>query len=202
MEILLLLAVGKKHNDPIWATAIDCRVWRSEDRGATWEPVDVPFAGQQLLALAIAPQDSTALLCSLTPQKNEMVLWRLQDVNGDWEQWLRQPLSQPYAQIAPAGHRAEQSWLVLDNEVWRHTGEGWQKVKTFEQTIQRIASNLAHDLLYVLVGQEVCYSKNGLDWASMIVPEEAGPLVDLQVVAGDKLLALDIKGVVWQASSG
>jgi hypothetical protein len=197
---IAVLAAGNEETDPIWAAAIDCQVWRSADRGATWQAVDVPFAGQQLLALAIAPQDSTVLLCSLTPQKNEVVLWRLQDVNGAWEQWLCQPLRQPYVQIVPVGQQAEQSWLFLDNEAWRHTAAGWQKVKSFEHTVRRATSDAAGSLLYALVGQELFYSGAEDDWMPIPLPNEAGSLIDLHLADSGKLLVLDITGVLWHVA--
>ena len=195
------LAVGKSKDDPMWAASIDCKLWRSDDAGVTWQSLDVPFADQQLLALAVAPADSTVLICTLASLKKEITLWRWVE-NATWEPWLRRPQTEPYAQVVAGGKQAEQSWLVIDKEVWRISSGEWQNCKTFDQTVRRVASNLANDLLYVLAGPEIWCTRDGLDWTSLTLPDEAGPLVDLQVVAGDKLLVLDIKGVLWQVSSG
>lgn len=194
------LAADNHPNAPVWAATIDCRLWRSDDRGGTWQHVDVPFAGQQLLALAISSQDSTVLVCSLNPLKKEVSLWRL--VDDSWELWLRRPITAPYVQIVAAGKAAEESWLAIDTELWQYAAGQWQKRKTFEQTIRRATLTINGDLIYVLLGQALCYSQDGLEWTSIEFPQEAAPLVDLQVAAGNKLFALDITGVLWQTTGG
>ena len=193
------LAVGKSKDDPMWAASIDCSLWRSDDMGVTWQAVDVPFAGQQLLALAIAPTDSTVLACSLDSFKKEVTLWRLAE-NANWEPWLGRPLTDPYAQVIAGGMYAERLWLVVGKEVWHFTSGEWQSCKVFDQTVRRAALNLSNDLLYVLAGQEIFCTRDGLEWISKTPPDEAAPVVDLQVLAEDKLLVLDIKGVLWQTS--
>lgn len=200
---VVALAAGESPGQPVWAAATDCRLWQSPDAGQSWQPVDeTPFAGQQLLALALTPEDDTLLAGSVQPQSGELTLWRRQAGEGEWEAWLRRPVSQPYIQVLPQGPGAEQSWLIVDKEVWRHTGAGWQLVKAFEQTVRRVAQDVAGERLYLLVGREIFCGGAGNDWLTLAAPPEAAPLVDLQVVGRARLLVLDVTGALWQAAPG
>jgi hypothetical protein len=138
------------------------------------------------------------ILASLASQRNELSLWRFQEQTG-WEEWFsRRVPPSPYIQLAVAGRQAEQSRLIINNELWGNPSGKWQKLAGFDETIRQMAFHPAHQPIYLLVGREVLTHAAGAGWVSVALCEEMHELIDIQMVETGELLGLDVMGVVWR----
>jgi hypothetical protein len=194
---LIALATNGRADSPIWAISLDCGLWRSDDEGATWQAVRVPFAGQQLVAVAMSPEDSTLILATLAPQRNELSLWRLQDEAG-WEAWFSQVVpASAYIRLAVEGCRGEQSKLVINEQLWAYQSGAWQKTASFDAPIRQLALQPASGAVYLLVGRKVL-SGAGDTWTPLALPDDLDELTDIQVAPSGDLLGLSVTGTVWR----
>jgi photosystem II stability/assembly factor-like uncharacterized protein len=196
---LLALATNPTLDSPMWAAAADCQVWRSVDAGLTWQPVAAPDAGQQLLALAITPKDTTPVLCAWrpTPRGGALTLWRLRA--DKWEQELHRPMPrQPYVRLATGHEGTESIWLSIDTELWHYSAAEWRQVATFDDPIRQIAVDPAGQSVYILAGPTIFANNTGEDWTPVALPGEATQLLDLQVLPTGELLALDLSSFLWR----
>jgi photosystem II stability/assembly factor-like uncharacterized protein len=192
------LAAGTPPKHPLWAATTDSQVWQSVDDGATWRPVASPSVGQQLLSFASTAPDSTLLIACLNSQRDELNLWRKLADGDHWEHWFNQALDQPYAQLVAHGERANQSWLIINREVWRHTKAGWQQIGSFDHPIRRAAVDSTGEKLHVLVGPDIMVLAGPDEqWLQVTLPADADPLVDLIVTENGRLGLLDLSGRLW-----
>lgn len=193
---IVALAGGGSPGRPVWAATPGGYLWRSADEGRSWQVVRSPLVGQQLLALAVSAADSTLVAASLAPQGNELSLWRWDEPGSRWEEWFsRRVPPSPYVRLQAAGGQAEQTRLVINNELWSHAAGEWQKTASFERTIRQVA---ADSRVYLLVGYELFAGDEAGDWTPVPLPEGLHELIDIQAAPGDHLYGLDVTGVVWR----
>ena len=106
-----------------WAGTSDGRLFVTRDSGETWEQVDSPCEGQEILTIAASPghaQDSTLFMgtsVSATGNKQARVaLWRSTNSGGTWRQLTTQVTPARWVDIAMPGNgvenAAEQAVLV------------------------------------------------------------------------------------------
>ncbi len=187
-EPVVVLATGPEPDSPVWAATATAHLWHSTDRGVTWQPIEAPFSGQQLMALATAQAEPLVAVL----EGREARLWRQRQ--GQWQPELSQPVTLPYAHLAP-------NRLALDKTVWAYSdGQGWQKMATFEETIRQISPD--GESLYVLAGPEVFHLAPDGHPTPLPRPDRASQVVDIQAAGEGHLLALSTTGDVWRFQAG
>jgi len=195
---IVALAGNDLPGSPIWAATPDCQLRLSLDAGLTWQMVRTPFTGQQLLALAMSPEDASLVVVSLDGRRSELSVWRWREDGGGWEAWFNWPVpASPYIRLAVAGPQARASRLIVNQELWACVSGSWQKIAGFDQTIRQVTSGPTGQPVFVLVGYDVLAKLDG-KWEALILAGDMPELIDIQVGPGGELFGLDVTGTVWR----
>lgn len=189
---------GAKDGRTAWAGSSDGMLWASHDAGSTWQALDVPFAGQQLLALALSPDDDTVIVGTYAAEDHQIVLWRY--VGAAWERWLSCQVDWTGLAVAASGKRGEDTWAIAGGILWAHTPEGWQRMQTpgDDAPIAGVAFSGADGARFVVAGKDVLRWEGPERWTPFPLPEDAAQVVDLCVTRSGALLCLDAAGVIWE----
>jgi photosystem II stability/assembly factor-like uncharacterized protein len=182
----------------IWAADAAGGLASSRDGGGSWQVVAVPWAGQQLLSLAAAPEDGTPLVATHDANSGSITVWRLTD--GGWEGWLERPAKWAGAALAPAGTNGEETWAVIAGEVWAHRGSaGWREETLPAEAGAAVGLAQRGDVHCLIAGRAVLVQDADGEWETLSLPEAAAAPVDVVVRPDDGLLLLDAAGTLWLA---
>jgi hypothetical protein len=196
-------AVGAARSMPrvVWAGAADGSLWTSQNGGAAWKPLDVPFRGRRLLGLAFSPHDGTPLVGVFSDQRKEVSLWRYDEER--WQCWLSRADSWPGLALSPSGVLAETSWAALGGRAYYHTQGGWEEVEIadHEGGVAAITGTSPGGVRYLVSGGEVLCRDAGGAWQSLPLPSDAAAPIDLCLLPSAVLLCLDAAGIVWRHSA-
>ncbi len=192
----------------VWVGAGHGDLSASTDGGQSWESRAAPKPGTPLVALArlSLPQKAggdTLAAVTFDPGRGQMTLWRSGDGGSSWQQWQQVSATWPVAHVNLTNQSdSAQVLICLDRRCWCSTAAGWERVLETKQSILRLSRLDDNRGLLALTANQVLFSPDGVNWASVEAGLAGETLRDLHVgpatEAGQLATVLTTGGVVWQ----
>jgi photosystem II stability/assembly factor-like uncharacterized protein len=124
---MAVAAVANGASATIFTALYSTRVLRSDDGGATWQSLGLPFGGGYVVGLAVSPEYVTdhTIYAALSSKQlhagvGDIVVWRSIDGGERWERWLEERGAAPVQLVAlPANSRGESIVVGLGGRILR-----------------------------------------------------------------------------------
>jgi hypothetical protein len=192
----VIALAADRNRASVWAADVFANLSLSRDGGRNWSPVEIPWAGQQLLALVAAEDGAIPVVATHDATSSAISVWRR---SGEaWECWLERPAGWAGVALAPAGPRGERTWAVIAGEVWASGGGArWEQVSTPEDAGTVVALAQSGGTRSLVAGRAVL-REAGPEWETYPLADGAANPVDLLNMADGSVLLLDAAGTIWR----
>jgi photosystem II stability/assembly factor-like uncharacterized protein len=185
--------------DKIWVGDAASHIWYA-NAGGTWNAVETPFAGRQLLSLHSQGEQLVAAVWD--PDSAAVQLWRTTFNAREWTLW--QSLSGPTAapKICFLDPDGEQALVALGSDLHFTAGRGeaqWKR-QTLSTAGAPLTVLLAHQGQVVAATVDrVIRSADGITWEDLPFQFDGHPLQALIALPDGTFFAASIDGRIWLA---